>query len=43
MKKYAIPGVLLLAGHQVISLAALIVAVCMFLGDIINAAEARHY
>ena len=39
MKKYAIPALLLVAGHEVISLVALIVATGMFIGDIFNAAE----
>lgn len=41
MKKYAIPAVLLVAGHEVISIMALFVAVCMFLGDIIKENEGR--
>ena len=42
MKKYAIPGLVLLIGNQVTSIAALTVAVVMFLGDIIHAAERRY-
>ena len=38
MKKYAIPGMMLVFGHEVISLLALIIASVMFLSDI--AAEA---
>jgi len=34
MRKYAIPGVMLIAGHEIISLIALIVAVCMMLADL---------
>lgn len=34
MRKYAIPGVMLVAGHEVVSLIALIVAVCMMLADL---------
>lgn len=41
MKKYAIPAILLLAGHEVISILALIVATGMFLGDIVTAAKKR--
>lgn len=41
MKKYAIPGVMLIAGHEIISLIALIVAVIMLLADIGKAAEER--
>ena len=36
MKKYAIPGVMLVAGHEVISILALIVAFAMFLTDIVD-------
>lgn len=39
MKKYAVPALLMVAGHEVISLVALVVAACMFIGDIFNAAE----
>lgn len=39
MKKYAIPALLLIAGHEVISILALIVGVFMFIGDIFTAAE----
>lgn len=39
MKKYAIPGVMLIAGHEIISLIALIVAVCMMLSDLGGAIE----
>lgn len=39
MKKYAIPAVLLIAGHEVVSILALVVATCMFLGDIVSTAE----
>lgn len=42
-KKYAIPCFLMLIGHQVISIIALIVASAMFIGDIIQAADARRY
>lgn len=43
MKKYAIPAILLLAGHEVISILALIVATAMFLGDIVIEAERRNF
>lgn len=36
MKKYAIPGVMLVAGHEVISILAMVVAFAMFLADIIG-------
>lgn len=36
MKKYAIPGLFILAGHEVISILALVVAFAMFLADIIG-------
>lgn len=39
MKKYAIPALLMVAGHEVISIAALIVATCMFIGDVVKTAE----
>ena len=39
MKKYSIPAVLLLAGHEVVSILALVVATCMFLSDIVAQAE----
>ena len=34
MRKYAIPGVMLIAGHEIISLIALIVAVTMAVADL---------
>ena len=34
MRKYAIPGVMLIAGHEVVSLIALVVAACMMLADL---------
>lgn len=43
MKKYAIPGAMLLAGHEIISIMALTVAVIMFLADIVKAAEGRNF
>ena len=39
MKKYAIPGAMLIAGHEVISILALVVAMFMFLSDIFKTAE----
>ncbi len=39
MKKYAIPALLLVAGHEVISILALIVATGMFIGDVVKTAE----
>lgn len=39
MKKYAIPAMLLMAGHEVISILALVVTTFMFIGDIFTAAE----
>ena len=39
MKKYAVPALLMVAGHEVISIVALIVATCMFIGDVVTAAE----
>lgn len=42
MKKYAIPGVMMLAGHEIVSLAAMLVAVLMFLADIVHEYERRY-
>lgn len=42
MKKYAIPGTMLLAGHEIVSILALIVAAAMFLADIINEADRKR-
>lgn len=39
MKKYALPAVLLIAGHEVISILALIIASGMFICDIAATAE----
>lgn len=36
MKKYAIPGLMLIVGHEAVSILALIVAVMMALADIIG-------
>jgi len=41
MKKYAIPGLMLLVGHEVTSIAALIVATVLFIADIAAAAEKK--
>lgn len=41
MKKYAIPGILLLVGHEITSIIALIISVSMFLADIISEADKK--
>lgn len=41
MKKYAIPTVLILVGHEIVSILALIVAAAMVIGDFCNAAERK--
>ena len=42
MKKYAIPGVMLIAGNQIVSMIALTTAIIMFLADIVNEAERKR-
>ena len=42
MKKYAIPGVMLIAGNQIISIIALTTALIMFLADVVNEAERKR-
>ena len=41
MKKYAIPGAMLLIGHEVTSLLALSIAMIMFFADMFNETKER--
>ena len=41
MRKYAIPGIMLLVGHEITSIFALIVTVSMFLADIASEADKK--
>ena len=41
MKKYAIPGLMLVVGQEVVSILALIVATSMFICDIVAEKERR--
>lgn len=41
MKKYAIPWILLLVGHEITSIVALIITVSMFLADVVSEADKK--